>query len=77
MGRFLIQSKKMGFPFIIELGHVHFYPRFGFERASLYELKAQWDGIPDEAFMALILNESVVAGVSGVVKYRDKFDEAV
>jgi putative acetyltransferase len=64
-------------PFIIVLGHIDYYPRFGFERASKYGLKCQWSGVPDEAFMALILNKSVMVGVSGVAKYRNEFDEAM
>jgi putative acetyltransferase len=31
----------------------------------------------DEAFMILILDESAMAGVSGVARYRDEFDEAM
>ena len=73
----LRQIKETDCPFIIVLGHEHFYPRFGFERASKYGLKAQWEGVPDEAFMALILNKSAMTGVSGVAKYRSEFDEAM
>ena len=69
--------KKIDCPFIIVLGHEHYYPRFGFERASIYGVKAQWDGVPDEAFMILVLNKSTMAGVSGVAKYRSEFDEAM
>jgi putative acetyltransferase len=63
-------------PFVIMLGHEKYYPRFGFQRASKYGFKCQWEGVPDEAFMAMILNDSVVKGVSGIVRYRDEFDEA-
>ena len=38
-------------------------------------LKSQWDGVPDEAFMVLILNESTMKDVSGVVRYRDEFNQ--
>lgn len=61
-------------PFVIVLGHEKYYPRFGFQRASKYGLKSQWEGIPDEAFMAMIINDSVMEGVSGIVRYRDEFD---
>ena len=64
-------------PFAIVLGHEKYYPRFGFQRASKYGLKSQWEGIPDEAFMVMILNDSVMKGVSGIVRYRDEFDEAM
>ena len=61
-------------PFVIVLGHEKYYPRFGFQWASKYGLKSQWEGIPDEAFMVMILNDSVMKGVSGIVRYRDEFD---
>ncbi len=61
-------------PFVIVLGHEKYYPRFGFQRASKYGLKSQWEGIPDEAFMAIIFDDSVMKGVSGIVRYRDEFD---
>ncbi len=69
--------KSTACPFVIVLGHENYYPRFGFQRASKYGLKSQWEGIPDEVFMAMILDESKMKGVSGVVRYRDEFDEAV
>ena len=64
-------------PFVIVLGHPEYYPRFGFEPASKYCVRSQWEGVPDEAFMLLVLDESVVQGVSGVARYRDEFDEAM
>ena len=69
--------KNMSCPFVIVLGHETYYPRFGFERASKYGLKCQWEGVPDDAFMVKILDESVMKGVSGIVRYRDEFNEAV
>ena len=69
--------KRTGCPFIIVLGHDKYYPRFGFEKASMYGIKPQWDGVPDEAFMIMILDKEYMAGVSGVAKYRKEFDEAM
>ena len=64
-------------PFVIALGHDKYYPRFGFQTASKHGLKSRWDGVPDEVFMVLILNKSTMKDVSGVVKYRDEFSEAM
>ncbi len=55
----------------------NYYPRFGFELASKYGLRCQWDGVPDDAFMVLVLNKSAKAGISGVARYRSEFDEAM
>jgi len=64
-------------PFIIVLGHEEYYPKFGFEKASKYDIKCQWKGVPDEAFMIMILDKEIMAGVSGVATYRKEFDEAM
>jgi len=69
--------RKMQCPFIIILGHPEYYPRFGFERASLYGIKCQWEGIPDDAFMILWLDKSKMNRVSGLAKYRDEFSEVI
>jgi putative acetyltransferase len=69
--------KKTQCPFIIVLGHPEYYPRFGFERASLYGIKCQWKGIPDEVFMILWLDKSATPPVSGLAKYREEFNEAI
>jgi len=68
---------ERGCPFVVVLGHPGFYPRFGFERASAHGLRSQWEGVPDEAFMVLVLDPEAMAGASGVARYRDEFDAAV
>ncbi len=64
-------------PFVIVLGHREYYPRFGFTLASGRGLVSQWDGVPDEAFMVLVLDERAMADVSGAASYRSEFDQAV
>jgi putative acetyltransferase len=64
-------------PFIIVLGHPEYYPRFGFERACVHGIRSQWEGVPDEAFMILVLEQEAMKGASGVTRYRDEFDEAM
>ena len=66
-----------GCPFVIVLGHPTYYPRFGFERASLHGLTCQWEGVPDEAFMVLIWDAPPLAGLSGVAAYRAEFNAAM
>ena len=82
IGSMLVQTgidviRKRNCPFIIVLGHPEYYPRFGFVPASQHALSSQWDGIPDEAFMVLILDEAAMAEVSGTASYRDEFDQAM
>lgn len=71
------ELRKLQCPFIIVLGHPSYYPRFGFERSSRYGIRCQWEGVPDEAFMILWLDQSKAGQVSGVAKYREEFSEAV
>jgi putative acetyltransferase len=64
-------------PFVVVVGHPEYYPRFGFEPASRRGLASQWEGIPDPAFMVLVLDAQAMAGVSGTARYRKEFDEVV
>jgi putative acetyltransferase len=68
--------KQSGCPFIVVLGHADYYPRFGFRPASDYGLKCEWS-VPDNAFMALALDESKIGGLSGLAKYRAEFSSGV
>jgi putative acetyltransferase len=68
--------KQSGCPFIVVLGHADYYPRFGFRPASDYGLKCEWS-VPDNAFMALALNESKIRDLSGLAKYRAEFSSGV
>jgi putative acetyltransferase len=82
IGSLLIQKgleilKNRSCPFVIVLGHPEYYPRFGFERASLYGILCQWEGVPDEAFMIRILDVEAMIGVSGMARYLREFDEGV
>ncbi len=67
--------RERGCPFVVVVGHPEYYPRFGFEPASTHRLASQWEGMPEAAFMALVLDAPAMAGVSGVAKYREEFDE--
>jgi len=66
---------ERGCPFVVVVGHPEYYPRFGFEPASMHGLVSQWEGVPDAAFMVLVLDTHAMAGVSGVAKYREEFNE--
>jgi len=67
--------RERGCPFVVVVGHPEYYPRFGFEPASTRGLASQWEDVPDAAFMVLVLDVHAMAGVSGVAKYRDEFNE--
>jgi putative acetyltransferase len=71
-----MRLKQSGCPFIVVLGHAEYYPRFGFRPASEYGLKCEWN-VPANAFMAVVLDESKIRGLSGFAKYRGEFSSVV
>ena len=64
--------EESGCPFIIVLGHPHYYPRFGFTPAGDRGITCQWE-VPSEAFMLLVLDHEKMATVSGRAVYRPEF----
>jgi putative acetyltransferase len=70
------EMRELECPFIIVIGHPEYYPRFGFVPAFRHGVSCQWEGVPEEAFMVLILDEVAMAGVSGTARYREEFNQA-
>ena len=68
--------KKRQCPFIIVLGHAEYYPRFGFEPASRYGIRSEWE-VPDDAFMILVIGEFGMRGGMALAKYRPEFAESM
>ena len=68
------KAKELGFDSIIVLGHKEYYPKFGFQRASKWDIKCPFE-VPDEVFMAIELTEKALEGKAGTVKYPDEFNE--
>lgn len=64
-------------PFVVVLGHPDYYPRFGFRPASKFNIKSQWEGVPDEAFMIFVMDDKTMQNVSGIARFRNEFSEAL
>ncbi|HUG43923.1 MAG TPA: N-acetyltransferase [Acidobacteriota bacterium] len=75
--RGLDMLRERGCPFVVVIGHPEYYPRFGFVPASVHGLSSQWESVPDEAFMVLVLDERVMKEASGVIIYKDEFNQVV
>ena len=77
-GQLIIEShkraKKLGYRSIVLLGHENYYPRFGYELASKYNIKIPFDA-HDENCMVIELKENGLQGVSGTVQYSKSFYE--
>lgn len=68
------RAKELGYKSVLVMGHPEYYPKFGFKRASFWDIKAPFE-VPDEAFMALELEQHALDNVSGVVEYPSVFFE--
>ena len=69
----LEECRRLGCERVIVLGHPDYYPRFGFERASRYGVRFEFEA-PDEACMILALQPGALDGVSGVAKYQPEWN---
>ncbi|MGG1631119.1 GNAT family N-acetyltransferase [Rossellomorea sp. NRS-1567] len=70
----LQKAKEIGYHSVIVLGHKDYYPRFGFKKAALWNIKPPFE-VPDEVFMAMELTEHSLRNVQGFVHYSDAFSE--
>lgn len=68
------KAKELGFDSVIVLGHKDYYQRFGFKKASIWNIKCPFE-VPDEAFMAVELIDGVLESKAGTVKYPIEFME--
>jgi putative acetyltransferase len=68
----LDECKSLAVDAVVLLGHTSYYPKFGFEPASNYNLKFKSQDLGD-AFMALELSKGVLASLSGAVYYVPAF----
>ena len=66
--------QEAGYPFVVVLGHPTYYPRFGFQPASHFDIHCEWD-VPDEAFMFKLLAPLKMTGISGLASYRPEFSD--
>lgn len=72
MNKAIERARELGYKSIVVLGHENYYPKFGFEKASKYGVKAPFE-VPDEAYMILELLPGGLNGVSGIVEYSKMF----
>ena len=51
----LERAKAMEFDSVIVLGHKNYYPKFGFQPTSIWNIKCPFD-VPDEVFMLSLIH---------------------
>lgn len=64
-------ARLLGEPLVLVLGHPGYYPGFGFVPASRYGIRPPFE-VPDEAMMALVLDDSVPVP-RGTIEYPTAF----
>jgi putative acetyltransferase len=69
----LVACRELGFDLIVVLGHIHYYPRFGFQKASDHGLTSEYDA--GDAFMVLPLKDGALEGVRGLAQYAKEFGD--
>ncbi|MCQ6532932.1 GNAT family N-acetyltransferase [Bacillus mycoides] len=70
----LEKAEELGYGSVAVLGHPEYYPKFGFKKASDWNIKAPFE-VPDEVFMVIELGENALQGVEGIVQYSSAFAE--
>ncbi|MCU5003362.1 N-acetyltransferase [Bacillus tropicus] len=70
----LAKAKELGYGSVVVLGHPEYYPKFGFKKASEWNIKAPFE-VLEEVFMVMELTENALEGVKGVVQYSSAFAE--
>jgi len=65
--------KRLRYDAVVVLGHIEYYPRFGFSRAKDYRLDNEYDAL--DAFMVMELKEGVLQTIRGLVRYAPEFNE--
>lgn len=65
-------ARAAGENLVIVLGHADYYPRFGFRPASRFGVRAAFE-VPDEALMALTLQDDGGSVAPGTVRYPAAF----
>jgi predicted N-acetyltransferase YhbS len=68
----LLKAEDLGFESVLLVGHSTYYPRFGFEKASKWNIRCAFE-VPDDAFMGIELKIDALKDKSGIVKFAPEF----
>lgn len=70
----LAACRDAGYDVVVVLGHVGYYPRFGFAKAKDSGLDNEYGA--EDAFMVLELRDGALKRISGLVRFAPEFQEA-
>lgn len=70
----LRQCEEMGIEYVTVLGYPKYYPRFGFQKASPFGIRCQYN-IPDDMFMIIGLGKGTLKSIANhIINYDPLFD---
>jgi putative acetyltransferase len=72
-----LEMQSFDCPFVIVLGHPGYYPRFGFELASKYNIRSEYEGVPDGAFMIIVFNLAALPLDGAVAYFQPEWKDAL
>jgi putative acetyltransferase len=64
----LLRCKQLGFDYCVVLGSPKYYPRFGFQKASSFDLRNEY--VADDEFMVIHFSNHKV---NGIARYAPEF----
>ena len=70
----LSACQQAGYDIVVVLGHINYYPRFGFSRARDHGLENEYQA--EDGFMVLELKEGVLQTIGGLVRFAPEFRES-
>lgn len=66
-------ARDQGIHFIVVMGWETYYPKFGYQPASQFHIRAPFD-VPDANYLAKALVPGGLENINGTVRYLDAFD---
>lgn len=75
-GKLIQEAQKkacdLGYKAIALIGHEEYYPRFGYQAASRFNIQFPFEA-PDESCMILELEKDILKEVDGMIEYPEAF----
>jgi putative acetyltransferase len=65
--------RAAGCALVVLVGHASYYPRFGFAPASRHGLACPWPDVPDDVWLAAVLDPAGVPVGGGAVGFAEAF----
>lgn len=70
----LKRAYDLGYKGVVVLGHSRYYPKFGFKKASDFDIHCPFP-VPDDVYMVYPLYDHALDDIKGTIIYPDAFSE--